>query len=114
MKESQNTEWKRSWHDKHLEWVCAFANAQGGTLIIGKNDDGSVHGVERPKKLLEDIPNKIRNHLGLTADVNLHETPEGGFPRNTHSATLGPRLLSGALLLPDRQHKNRAIGCQPQ
>lgn len=79
MKESQNIEWKRSWQDKHLEWVCAFANAQGGTLIIGKNDDGSIHGLERPKKLLEDIPNKIRNHLGLTVDVDLHETPEGDF-----------------------------------
>ncbi len=28
--ESQNIEFKRSWHDDYLKWVCGFANAQGG------------------------------------------------------------------------------------
>ena len=27
--ESQNTEYKESWNDKYLEWICGFANAQG-------------------------------------------------------------------------------------
>lgn len=39
---------------------------------IGMNDDGEVVGVEKSKKLLEDIPNKIVNALGIVADVNLH------------------------------------------
>ena len=30
-----------------------------------------VIGVRNPKKLLEDIPNKIQNKLGIMADVNL-------------------------------------------
>lgn len=30
-----------------------------------------VIGVNNPKKLLEDIPNKIQNKLGIMADVNL-------------------------------------------
>lgn len=42
MKESQNTEWKESWRDDYLRWVCGFANAEGGTLIIGRNDQGQV------------------------------------------------------------------------
>lgn len=25
--ESQHTEWKESWRDDHLRWVCGFANA---------------------------------------------------------------------------------------
>ena len=29
--ESQNVEYKRSWHDEYLKWVCGFANAKGGT-----------------------------------------------------------------------------------
>ena len=40
MKESQNTEWKESWRDEYLKWLCGFANAEGGVLIIGRNDKG--------------------------------------------------------------------------
>lgn len=35
------------------------------------NDDGEVVGVSDSKKLLEDIPNKITQSLGIVADVNL-------------------------------------------
>ena len=28
--ESQNIEWKESWRDEYLKWICGFANAQGG------------------------------------------------------------------------------------
>ncbi len=71
--EKQNIEYKSSWHDKYLEWVCGFANAQGGRIYIGKEDAGMVVGVENYKKLMEDIPNKIKNSMGITADVNLLE-----------------------------------------
>lgn len=36
--ESQAVEWKESWRDDYLRWVCGFANGQGGVLMIGKND----------------------------------------------------------------------------
>lgn len=26
--ENQNVEYKESWHDKHLEWICGYANAK--------------------------------------------------------------------------------------
>ena len=35
MKESQNTEFKLSWHDKCFEWIYGNANAKDGTLYIG-------------------------------------------------------------------------------
>ncbi len=25
--ENQNVEYKESWHDKYLEWICGYANA---------------------------------------------------------------------------------------
>ena len=28
--EAQNIEWKSSWRDEYLAWICGFANAQGG------------------------------------------------------------------------------------
>ena len=30
--ESQNVEYKRSWRDGYLKWICGFANADGGTV----------------------------------------------------------------------------------
>ena len=59
MPEQQNIEYKQSWHDDYLKWVCGFANAQVG--------------VDNFKKLMDDIPNKIRNAIGIMVEVNLHE-----------------------------------------
>ena len=69
--ESQHIEWKESWRDEYLKWVCGFANAQGGILVIGKNDKGATVGINNAKKLMEDLPNKIRTTMGIVADVNL-------------------------------------------
>ena len=73
MKENQNIEWKESWRDEYLKWICGFANAQGGTLVIGRNDRGEVVGVENARRLLEEIPNKVRDILGIVVDVNLRQ-----------------------------------------
>ena len=60
MKESQHTEWKQNWRDEYLRWICGFANAEGGVLVIGRNDEGEAVGVKDAEKLLEVLPNKIR------------------------------------------------------
>ena len=73
MNENQNTEWKESWRDEYLKWICGFANATGGKIYIGMNDSGKVVGVADADKLLEDIPNKVRDVLGIIVDVNLLE-----------------------------------------
>jgi ATP-dependent DNA helicase RecG len=75
--ENQHVEWKESWRDEYLKWLCGFANAQGGTLVIGKNDQGHVLGVANSQKLLEDIPNKVRDLLGILVDV--HSRTEGEY-----------------------------------
>jgi ATP-dependent DNA helicase RecG len=71
MVEHQNIEWKEQWHDEYIKWVCGFANAQGGKIYIGINDKGIVTGITDSKKLLEDIPNKVKDILGVLVDVNL-------------------------------------------
>jgi len=72
--ESQHSEWKAAWQDDHLRWVSGFANAEGGRLHIGRNDQDEVVGLLNAPKLLEDLPNKIRDVLGILVAVNLHET----------------------------------------
>jgi ATP-dependent DNA helicase RecG len=71
-KEHQNIEWKESWHNDYFKWICGFANAQGGTLYIGIDDKGETKHLDNSKKLLEDLPNQVRDLLGLMVDVNLH------------------------------------------
>ncbi len=71
MKEHQNLEWKLSWRDEYLRWICGFANAEGGVLVIGRTDQGEAVGVADAARLLEDIPNKVRDVLGIMVDVNL-------------------------------------------
>jgi len=71
--ETQNIEYKESWRDEYMKWIAGFANADGGVLYIGKEDSGKTIGLAKPKKLMEDIPNKIRNTLGITADVSLYD-----------------------------------------
>ena len=73
MKEHQHIEWKESWRDEYLRWICGFANAEGGRLVIGRNDKGVAVGVNNAKKLLEDIPNKVRDLLGIMVEVNLRQ-----------------------------------------
>ena len=69
-KENQNIEWKSSWKDEYLKWICGYANAQGGTLYIGTDDDGNVVGIDNAKDMLEIIPNKITDTMGIIVDVN--------------------------------------------
>jgi len=70
MTEHQNIEYKQSWRDEYLKWVSGFANAEGGVLVIGKDDSGRIVGVQGVKKLLEDIPNKVRDMLQGTISLS--------------------------------------------
>lgn len=65
MPESHNTEYKLTWRDEYLKWICGFANASGGKLYIGIDDKGNVTGI--------DNHNKFRDILGVYAEINLQE-----------------------------------------
>jgi ATP-dependent DNA helicase RecG len=71
MPENQNIEYKKIWRDEFMRQICGFANAQGGVIYIGKDDSGEVSGIENANRLLEEIPNKVRDLMGLMVDVNL-------------------------------------------
>ena len=71
--EMQNIEYKEIWKDEYLKWICGFANAQGGKIYIGVDDGGNPVGLDYPKTLLEEIPNKIATTLGIVVDVNLRD-----------------------------------------
>ena len=82
MIEPDKREFKQSWRDEYLEHICGMANADGGSLFIGLDDNGSPVGIEEKdlRKLLEDIPNKIVDGLHLyNVKVRPLSSEEGKF-----------------------------------
>ena len=108
MTENQNIEWKETWRDEYLKWICGFANAQGGIIYIGMNDKGKVTGVQNSKKLLEDIPNKVRDILGIIADVNLREKDGKDYIEICVHPNSYPVNLQRRVSLQEREHKAAA------
>lgn len=68
-REDQNIEFKQLWNDNCFKSVCAFANTRGGKLFVGIDDQGKVAGIKDCAKSLVDIPNKIKDVLGITPEV---------------------------------------------
>ena len=72
MNEDKWTEWKESWRDEYLKWICGFANAHGGTLEIetwGRGirkmqEDCKTYGIPGPKiwSYKTDICVEFKNH----------------------------------------------------
>jgi len=58
--ESQTTEFKLSFQKEVIASVVAFANAQGGKVFIGVNDDGKIVGVDIQQESLQNWINQIK------------------------------------------------------
>lgn len=97
MKENQNLDFKKIWKDEFLEYVSGFANSQGGTLLIGVEDNGDIVGVTNAKKLMEDIPNKIVTTTGVVPDVSLLEENGKEYIKITIAPSNTPITYKGRL-----------------
>ena len=76
MKESRNLEFKEDITNTFLKTVSAFSNYDGGKIIFGINDQGSVVGVNDPEKGCLDIENKINDSIRPQPDYTLEVTEE--------------------------------------
>ena len=81
MSEDQHIEWKATWRDEYLKWLCGFANAQGGVLEVGRDNQGKVVGLDDVARLMEELPNKLRDLLGIVADINRLEEDDQPYLR---------------------------------
>lgn len=77
--ENQNIEYKEGWRDEYIKWICGFANSKGGDMFIGVDDKGNVVGIQNAKKLSEDLPNKIKDILGILVDIDILEEKEKAY-----------------------------------
>jgi hypothetical protein len=115
--ENQTVEYKESWHEKYLEWICGYANAKGGTLYIGIEDGTKKPvGVKNANKLMEDRTAELLKALHIR-DRNyfregyIRPTLRAGFieqtkPEVKHSKLQKYRLTDkGRAALSANEHK---------
>ncbi|MEM2918864.1 MAG: ATP-binding protein [Candidatus Altiarchaeota archaeon] len=69
--EGKNIEFKENFGESVLKTLCAFANTDGGEVIIGVNDRGEIIGVSFDNETLREITEKIVTKLGIPPDINL-------------------------------------------
>lgn len=69
MIETSRLEWKRAFTEDIKKEVVAFANSEGGELIIGLADDGTVVGVDNPDLVSAQVTNMIRD--AISPDITL-------------------------------------------
>ncbi len=61
--ENDNMEFKREYTPEIKKEIVAFANSQGGTILIGIEDDGSVSGLPDADKVMLQISGIIQNAI---------------------------------------------------
>ena len=59
--ESQSAEFKLSMAPDVIETLCAFANTNGGSVLLGVSDNGAVKGVVCGKETVQQWINQIKN-----------------------------------------------------
>ncbi|MBQ9243186.1 MAG: putative DNA binding domain-containing protein [Proteobacteria bacterium] len=62
-REQANLEFKRQYIEDIKYTVVAFANSEGGRLLVGVEDDGSVCGVSDPDETMLRIMNTVRDSI---------------------------------------------------
>jgi hypothetical protein len=62
--EGQHIEFKTSFaeHNEAIKSLCAFTQAEGGSVFFGVNDDGNIIGVTIGKNTIEDFTNRLRSN----------------------------------------------------
>ena len=66
--ESIHHDYKETFTQKIFATVCAFANTEGGSVLIGIDDCGNVIGVDEPDKTRLKIENFLEDHAIGTID----------------------------------------------
>jgi len=97
VREEQDIEFKKEWRNEHLKTIAGFANTEGGVMCIGIDDNGRTVALSNIKKLLEDIPNTIRNKLQITPSVKIEEKDDREVIKITVNSSDFPVFLDGKI-----------------
>ena len=71
--EHKNIDYKEKFGDRVLKDLSAFANTEGGTVVIGISKDGETKGIDLSNKEFERITEKITGKLGIHPNIEIEE-----------------------------------------
>ena len=97
--ETHSIEYKQKWNDDCMKAIAAMANTNGGRVFIGLDDQGHPVELKNTKKMLEDLPNIIRNRLNLLSTVELVKSAGHKIIRITISPSSIPVSFNGKYYL---------------
>jgi ATP-dependent DNA helicase RecG len=114
MRENEKMEFKREYTADIKKEIIAFANTNGGTIFIGRNDDGSVYPLTDVNETLTRITNSIRDSIlpDLTMFVG-YETNENGIVITVKEGTKKPYYLSDKGLKPSGVYVRQGVTSVP-
>jgi ATP-dependent DNA helicase RecG len=112
--EDQHTQlcrWGATQEALWLKAACAFANTEGGLVVLGVTDDGAIDGVPMdPEKVQERLTNGLQNGASgpIQARVRRHLDPAGWVHWIEVARMRGPQPLrvEGRVLV--RRHRSNA------
>lgn len=106
--EGQRIEFKTSFSEAReaIETLAAFTHADGGTVLFGVRDDGTIAGVQLGKKSLEDFANQVRSNTESRLTPRIYQCAidgksvvavvvEKGAPDQVHFAYNRPYIRVG-------------------
>ncbi len=68
--EGINLEFKETFNENVMKTISAFANTQGGVILIGINRKKRIAGITITDNSYQDIVNKIVNKTGIMPDID--------------------------------------------
>lgn len=118
MIESKTAEFKREYTDDLKYTIVAFANTDGGTVYIGINEDGSVHGVEDTDKTMLRITNMVRDTVRPDATMFMDYAVENRDGKSVIAVAIQrgsarPYYLSGKGVRPEGVYVRQGASSVP-
>lgn len=118
MLEGPNLEFKRIWNDSAKKTVVAFANTDGGTLLVGVDDDGTPCGLDdvdaSAVQIVNAIEDGIRPSVGMFVKVSPDQQDGRGIVRvEVQRATDRPYYLSEKGIRPSGVYVRRGASSVP-
>lgn len=67
--ETELVEFKEKLSESLYKTISAFANTQGGEIILGVDKKGNIKGIDKSPRFLEDLTNRIVNKLSIYPEI---------------------------------------------